>query len=79
MTVDQLPPDPDKYDDPRSELPKLVVAQVTLKQPAGPYSLDDVRARLRQQLGEARAFDRFIDELRRRTFVDVRLDDLAAR
>lgn len=70
---------PFAIDDPRSELPKLVVAQVTLKQPAGPYSLDDVRARLRQQLGEARAFDRFIDELRRRTFVDVRLDDLAAR
>ena len=70
---------PFAIDDPRSELPKLVVAQVSMKQPAGPYTFDDVRARLRQQLGEARAFDRFIDELRRRTFVDVRLDDVAAR
>ena len=70
---------PFEIDDPRSELPKLVVAQVSMKQAAGPYELADVRARLRQQLGEARAFDRFIDELRRRTFVDVRLDDVAAR
>ena len=70
---------PFEIDDPRSEFPKLVVAQVTMKQEAGPYALDDVRARLRQQLGEARAFERFVSELKRRTFVDVRLGDVAAR
>ena len=70
---------PFEIDDPRTELPKLVVAQVMRKEEAGTYDLDDVRARLRQQLGEARAFDRFIDQLRGRTFVDVRLDDVGAR
>ena len=58
---------------PRSPLPKLVVAQVTAKQEEGEYTLDDVRARFRQQLGEKKAFDRYVEALRSQIFVDVRL------
>jgi peptidyl-prolyl cis-trans isomerase SurA len=58
---------------PRSSLPKIVVVQVTAKQEEGDYTLDDVRSRLRQQLGEKKAFDRYLEGLRSQIFVDVRL------
>ena len=58
---------------PRSNLPKLVVVQVTAKQDEGEYTLDDVRTRFRQQLGEKKAFDRFLEGLRSQIFVDIRL------
>ena len=57
---------------PRSNLPKLVVIQVTAKQEEGEYTLDDVRSRFRQQLGEKKAFDRYLEGLREQFFVDVR-------
>ena len=57
---------------PRSTLPKLVVIQVTAKQEEGEYTLDDVRSRFRQQLGEKKAFDRYLEGLREQFFVDVR-------
>lgn len=57
---------------PRSNLPKLVVIQVTAKQEEGEYTLDDVRSRFRQQLGEKKAFDRYLEGLRSQFFVDVR-------
>lgn len=63
---------PFPIDDPRSSLPKLVVAQLTAKVEGGEYTLDDVRAQFRQQLGEERAFRRYLDGLRKQIFVDVR-------
>ena len=38
----------------------------------GEYTLDDVRSRFRQQLGEKKAFDRYVEGLREQFFVDVR-------
>src|SRR5690606_12961088 len=77
--LDQLPPDyqsvlasatesqildPFPIDDPRSSLSKLVVVQVVSKVEGGDYTVDDVRAQFRQQLGEERAFRRYLDNLR---------------
>jgi peptidyl-prolyl cis-trans isomerase SurA len=64
--------DPFDIPNPRSSLPKLVVAQVMAKQEEGEYTLDDVRARFRQQLGEKKAFDRYVESLRSQIFVDIR-------
>lgn len=85
--LDQLPPayqqaldsmqvnevsEPFPIDDPRSSLPKLVVAQLVSKVDGGEYTLDDVRSQFRQQLGEERAFRRYLDGLRGQIFVDIR-------
>lgn len=86
--LDQLPPQyqeivrglqpqqisaPFEIDDPRSPFPKLVILQMTRFQPEGDYTLDDVRLQFRQQLGEQRAFERYIAQLRGRAHVEVRL------
>lgn len=85
--LDQLPPayqqaldsmqvnevsEPFPIDDPRSTLPKLVVAQLVNRVDGGEYTIDDVRTQFRQQLGEERAFRRYLDGLRRQIFVDIR-------
>ncbi|HEX6629656.1 MAG TPA: peptidylprolyl isomerase [Gemmatimonadaceae bacterium] len=64
---------PFEIENPRSTLPKLVVAEVLTKVPEREYTLDDMRTRFRQQLGEERAFRRYLDQLRERIFVDVRI------
>ncbi|MHB1225477.1 MAG: peptidylprolyl isomerase [Gemmatimonadaceae bacterium] len=85
--LDQLPPayqaaldsssanqiiDPFPIDDPRSSLSKLVIAQVLQRVEGGEFTIDDVRARFRQQLGEERAFRRYLDNLREQIYVDIR-------
>lgn len=85
--LDQLPPDyqqalapatdeqildPFLIDDPRSSLSKIVIIQVVSKVEGGEYTVDDVRARFREQLGEERAFRRYLDNLRKQIYVDIR-------
>ena len=55
------------------ELPKFVVAKVTSRQEAGEYSVSDLRERIREQLVYERSIARLIDELKRATYVAVRL------
>ena len=70
-TVNQVT-DPFTIDNPRSPLPKLVVAQVLSRQEGGDYTLDDVREQFRKQLGEEYAFRRYLDSLRKEIYVVVR-------
>ncbi|HJS47747.1 MAG TPA: peptidylprolyl isomerase, partial [Gemmatimonadales bacterium] len=56
-------------DDPRE---KWVVARVSEVRPAGAVRFEDVRDRVRSQLGEELAMRRWLDGLRRGLYVDVR-------
>lgn len=54
--------------------PKFVVAQLLTFDEGGEYTLSDLRERVRQQLVEEGSIRRFLDGLRRETYVSVRLD-----
>nr|MBA3660003.1 peptidylprolyl isomerase [Gemmatimonadales bacterium] len=51
---------------------QFVVVQVTGRRPQGDIRFDDVRDRIRDQLGQQLAIRRYIDQLRKSTYVDVR-------
>lgn len=54
--------------------PKFVVAQVLTAEEGGEYSLSDLKERVRQQLVDEGSYRRFLDGLRKETFVRIRLD-----
>lgn len=64
---------PFPIDDPVNQRQKFVVLRVTQATPAGDYPVDEVKARLREQVSEAKTFRKLIDNQRKATFVDVRL------
>ena len=51
---------------------QFVVLQVTGRRPPGDIRYEDVKDRIRDQLGQQLAIRRYIDELRRTTYVDIR-------
>jgi peptidyl-prolyl cis-trans isomerase SurA len=51
---------------------QFVVLQVMGRRPPGDIRYEDVRDRIRDQLGQQLAIRRYIDELRRTTYVDIR-------
>ena len=51
---------------------QFVVVQVTGRRPQGDIRYEDVRDRIRDQLGQQLAIRRYIDRLRKSTYVDVR-------
>lgn len=51
---------------------QFVVLQVTGRRPPGDIRFEDVRDRIRDQLGQQLAIRRYIDRLRQSTFVDIR-------
>jgi hypothetical protein len=51
---------------------QFVVAQLMGRRPQGDIRFEDVRDRIREQLGQQLAIRRYIDTLRRATYVDVR-------
>jgi peptidyl-prolyl cis-trans isomerase SurA len=51
---------------------QFVVVQVTGRRPPGDVRFEDVRDRIRDQLGQQLAIQRYIDRLRRATYVDIR-------
>jgi peptidyl-prolyl cis-trans isomerase SurA len=51
---------------------QFVVLQVTDRRPEGEIKYEDVRDRIRQQLGEQLAIRRYLDALRRSTYVEIR-------
>ena len=55
-------------------VPKFVVAQLLTVDAGGEYKLSDLRERVRQQLVEEGSIRRFLDSLRKETYVSVRLD-----
>jgi peptidyl-prolyl cis-trans isomerase SurA len=52
--------------------PKFVVAQLVTVEEGGEYTLADLRQRVRQQLVEEGSIRRFLDNLRKETFVSIR-------
>ncbi|MGH7520059.1 MAG: peptidylprolyl isomerase [Gemmatimonadales bacterium] len=53
--------------------PKFVVLEITGRHDAGDLTFDDVKLRIRQTLGEQLAIRHFIDQLKRQTYIDIRL------
>ncbi len=51
---------------------QFVVVQVTGRRPQGDIRYEDVKDRIREQLGQQLAIRRYIDRLRQSTYVDVR-------
>ena len=55
-------------------VPKFVVAQLVTADEGGDYKLSDLRDRVRQQLVEEGSIRRFLDSLRKETYVSIRLE-----
>jgi hypothetical protein len=53
--------------------PKFVVLDVTGRRDAGDLSFEDVKLKIKQTLSDQLAIRHFIDQLKRQTYVDVRL------
>ena len=53
--------------------PKIAVLDVTERRGAGPLRFEDVRDRIRQNLGQQLAIQHYLTQLRRTTYVDIRL------
>ena len=51
---------------------QFVVLQVTARRAPGDIKFDDVKDKIREQLGQQLAIRRYLDQLRRATYVDVR-------
>jgi hypothetical protein len=51
---------------------QFVVLQVTDRRPEGEVKYEDVRDKIREQLGQQLAIRRYLDRLRRSTYVEIR-------
>ena len=56
-----------------TQRPKFVVLEVTARHQAGDLSYEDVKLRIRQSLSDQLAIRHFVDQLRRQTYIDIRL------
>ena len=56
-----------------TQRPKFVVLEVTARHEAGELTYDEVKLRIRQSLSDQLAIRHFVDQLRRQTYIDVRL------
>ncbi len=56
---------------PRTGMPKYVVAMITDRQEAGDFTIADVRDKVRDQLTQERQFRRMMDQLRKQQFVKI--------
>jgi peptidyl-prolyl cis-trans isomerase SurA len=69
--------DPFRIESRTPGVPKFVVLQVTALKEGGDYTVADLRNVIRDQLVEERSVRRFLDQLRRETYVSVRLNQVA--
>lgn len=53
--------------------PKFVLLEITERHAEGELTFDEVKLRIRQTLGEQAAIRHYIDQLRRQTYIDIRL------
>jgi hypothetical protein len=51
---------------------QFVVLKVTNRRPEGEVRYEDVRDRIREQLGQQLAIRRYLDRLRKATYVEIR-------
>ena len=65
--------DPFTIEDPRTQVPKFVVAQLVTVNEGGELTLSDLRPRIREQLGQERAIRRLIDQLRQDLYISIRI------
>ena len=65
--------DPFTIDDPRTQVPKFVVAQLVTVNEGGEQTLEELRPRIRAQLGQERAVRRLLDRLREDTYIAIRI------
>jgi peptidyl-prolyl cis-trans isomerase SurA len=56
-----------------SRRPEFAVLEVTARQAAGPLTYDDVRERIRSDLSQQLGVEHYLDQLRRITYIDIRL------
>jgi len=56
-----------------SSRPKFVVFEVTQRHPEGDLAFDDVKMRIKEILSNDLAIRHYVDQLRRKTYVDIRL------
>ena len=65
--------------DPQRGMPKVVVAQLLSANPGGEYTLKEMRELVRNRLAEEGGVRRYLDALRSRSYVSIRLDQPAPR
>lgn len=53
--------------------PQFAVIDVTARQPAGQLSFEDVREQIRSQLSQQLGVQHYVDQLRGKTYIDIRL------
>jgi hypothetical protein len=53
--------------------PQFAVIEVTARQAEGPVAFDDVRERIRSDLSQQLGVEHYLDQLRRVTYIDIRL------
>jgi peptidyl-prolyl cis-trans isomerase SurA len=70
--------DPFPIDDPNNGSKKFVIVQLTMEDEAGDYTLAEYRDRIRAQLSEEHTIRRFIDGLKKQTYVSVRFNPTAS-
>ena len=58
----------------RPDVPKFVVAQLLTVDEGGERTLDEMRAAVRCELAQRGGVRRYVDALRKQTYVSVRLD-----
>jgi peptidyl-prolyl cis-trans isomerase SurA len=58
----------------RPDVPKYVVAQLLTSSEGGEQTLDELRAAVRSELAQRGGMHRYVDSLRKQTYVSVRLD-----
>jgi peptidyl-prolyl cis-trans isomerase SurA len=56
-----------------STRPQFAVIDVTARLPAGEVTYDDVREQIRTQLAQQLGVQHYVDQLRRQTYIDIRL------
>ena len=56
-----------------TQRPKFVVLEVTARKAAGELAYEDVKLRIRQSLSDQLAIRHFVDQLKRQTYIDIRL------
>ena len=60
----------------RPEIPKFVVAELLTSDEGGPQTLDEVKAAVRSDLANRGGVRRYVDALKKQTYVAIRLDAL---
>jgi peptidyl-prolyl cis-trans isomerase SurA len=64
--------------DPQRGIPKVVVAQLLTAKPGGDYTLKEMSDLVRNRLADEGGVRRYLDSLRKKTYVSIRLDAPAA-